>query len=119
MQGMEKVTSKGPAIRRFSSGDAVEYSYLVYGARRKSGNLTGLTTQVRLFRGQHEVFAGAVLPTTAVNEANGEAIIAGGTLRLGSSLPPGEYFLQVLATDKLAAPENQLSSQWIDFEIVE
>lgn len=113
------VLRRGPAVRRFVSGDVLEYSYLVYGARLKAASdAPNLSSQIRLFRGSQEVFTGNVVPTTISKELNHEGIIAGGSLRLGSSLPPGEYFMQVIVTDKLAPPEKQSSDQWIDFEIV-
>ena len=105
-------------MRRFTSGDTVEYSYLVYGARQATNNSTNLTTQIKLFHGSEEVFTGDVLATTAAKESSRESIIAGGTFRLGSALPPGHFFLQVIVTDKLAPRDAQSSSQWIDFEIV-
>jgi hypothetical protein len=107
-----------PAVRRFASGDTFEYSYLVYGARESANKSTDLTSQLRLFRGSEEVFTGGVLPITTAREVAGDGIIVGGKFRLGSALPPGEYFLQVIVTDNLAPPERQLSNQWLDFEIV-
>lgn len=113
------VLRKGPAVRRFVSGDLLEYSYLVYGARSNAvGNPTNLSSQIRLFRSSQEVFAGDIVPTAVFKELNHEGIIAGGSLRLGTSLSPGEYFLQVIVTDKSAPPERRSSDQWIDFEIV-
>jgi VWFA-related protein len=116
-QGMSRETRSGPAARRFARGEALEYSYLVYGARRNSNNSTDLTSQIRLFRGSEEVFTGGVVSTKAKDEGR-EAIIAGGTFALANSLEPGEYFLQVIVTDQLAPRERQTSTQWIDFEIV-
>jgi len=118
VQGMNTKIRGGPAVRRFASGDTFEYSYLVYGARQGANNSTDLTTQVKLFRGSEEVFTGDVLPTTRAKELSRESIIAGGTFRLGSALPSGDFFLQVIVTDKLAPRDAQSSSQWIDFEIV-
>ena len=118
VQDMNRPIRGGPAVRRFASGDTFEYSYLVYGARQSANNKTDLTSQLRLFRGSEEVFTGGILPATIAKEMSGEGIIAGGTFRLGSALPPGDYFLQVIVTDKLAPPEMQSASQWIDFEIV-
>ena len=117
VQGMNTPVRGGPAVRRFAGGDTFEYSYLVYGARQDANNKTDLTSQIRLFRGSEEVFTGPVLPTTIANQM-GEGIIAGGTFRLGAALPPGDYFLQVIVTDKLAPAEAQPSSYWVDFEIV-
>ena len=118
LQGMNTPMRGGPAVRQFASGETFEYSYLVYGARQSANLKTDLTTQLRLFRGSEEVFTGGVLPTTIAKDMGGEGIIAGGTFRLGTTLPTGDYFLQVIVTDKSAPSEIQSFSQWIDFEIV-
>jgi hypothetical protein len=119
MQAINARITGGPAIRRFAHGDKLEYSCLVYGARQEGNNSTKLVSQIRLFRGSEKVFTGAVEPVTSAKDADSEAIIVGGTFALAGSLPPGEYFLQVIVTDELAPPDKQTSSQWIDFEIAE
>ncbi len=117
MQGMTVEASSRPAVRQFARGDTLEYSLLVYGARQ-NGDRANLTSQIRLVRGAEEVFTGNTVPSASTKEPENEAIIIGGTFALPQSLPPGEYFLQVIVTDELAPPERQTSSQWIDFEIV-
>lgn len=118
MQAMTESIGGGPAVRRFASGDTLEYSYLVYGAREDRNKSAGLTNEIRLFRGTDEVLIGTV-PTAVVTKAEGnEAIVVGGTFKLANSLPPGDYFLQVIVTDQLAPRDRQISSQWIDFEII-
>jgi len=117
MQGMTVETRNRPAVRRFASGDTLEYSFLVYGAR-ESGDRASLTSQIRLVRGVEEVFTGKAVSSASAKEPGNEAIIVGGTFALPQSLPPGEYFLQVIVTDELAPPDRQTSTQWIDFEIV-
>jgi hypothetical protein len=119
VQGVKIQMRGGAAVRRFASGDTLEYSYLVYGARQTANNSTNLTTQIKLFPGSEEVFTGDVMPTKAAKESSSESIIVGKTFRLGSALPPGHFFLQVIVTDKSAPRDAQSSSQWIDFEIVE
>jgi hypothetical protein len=37
---------------------------------------------------------------------------------LGADLIPGEYVLQITATDPLADEKHRVATQWIDFEIV-
>jgi len=118
MQANTSENRGGPSVRRFVQGDALEYSYLVYGARQNQNNSTALTSQIRLFRGSEEVFTGKILPTTPASDEPGEAIIAGGKLAVDASLSPGEYFLQVTVTDELAPRDKQTSTQWIDFEII-
>jgi VWFA-related protein len=116
MQGMTVETRSRPAVRQFAPGDTLEYSLLVYGARQ-NGDRASLTSQIRLVRGAEELFTRNA-PSPSAKEPGNEAIIVGGTFSLPQSLPPGEYFLQVIVTDELAPADRQTSSQWIDFEIV-
>jgi len=118
MQATTESIGGGPVVRRFASGDTLEYSYLVYGAREDRNKSADLTNEIRLFRGTDEVLIGSA-PAAVVTKAEGnEAIVVGGTFKLANSLPPGDYFLQVIVTDQLAPRDRQTSSQWIDFEIV-
>lgn len=118
MQAITQSIGGGPAVRRFASGDPLEYSYLVYGAREDRNKSVALTNEIRLFRGTDEVLIGTVPPAVVTKADGNEAIVVGGTFKLAHSLPPGDYFLQVIVTDQLAPRDRQTSSQWIDFEIV-
>ena len=112
-------TARGPAVRKFAAGDTLEYSYLVYGARLNDDtHLPNLLSQIRLFRKSEEVFTGSLTPIAIAGNWNHEGFLAGGSLKLGTGLALGEYFLQVIVTDKLAPVERQTTEQWIDFEIV-
>jgi VWFA-related protein len=111
--------SGSPAVRRFRAGDILTYSYLIYGERQSgTNNAPDLWSQIRLFRAGKEVFTGKETAVSKIETSSGGGIVAVGTFKLGEALVPGEYFLQIIAIDKLAPPEKQLSDQWIDFEIV-
>jgi len=111
--------SGGPAVRRFNAGDLLTYSYLIYGERRPTATgAPDLWSQIRLFRAGKEVFTDRETAVTTSQLSSGGGIIALGTFTLDQKLEPGKYFLQVIAIDKLAPAEKQLSDQWIDFEIV-
>ncbi|MBZ5618633.1 MAG: VWA domain-containing protein [Acidobacteriia bacterium] len=42
----------------------------------------------------------------------------GGSLRIGSDFKPGDYTLQLLAYDRLAAPKKQIDVQWTHLTVV-
>ena len=108
----------GPAERRFTGGDILGYSYLIYGARRDGATHSlNLLSQIRLLHMGKEVFTGSTLPVALAQEQVGDGVIAGGSFRLGTGLPAGEYFLQLTVTDTLAPSDRQASDQWIDFVI--
>ena len=117
ISGTKKNSNRGAAVRRFATGDLLTYSYLIYGVKKNRPADQQLLGQIRLFRGDKELFTGSVQPVAIANDSTHDGIIAGGSLRLGKELPPGQYFLEVIVTDKSAPLDRQTSEQWIDFEI--
>jgi hypothetical protein len=110
----------GPAVRRFRRGAAIGYGFYVYGARLDAAaQRPRLTTELRLFRDGKPVFTGKALPFDAAGQTDLERVVAGGSFRLGTDLPPGDYVLQLVVTDLLAEEPRRTSTAWIDFEIVE
>lgn len=109
----------GPAVRKFKSGMLMHYGYVIYNVQvDKATGHPQLQTQMRLFRNGQQVFAGRVQAFDASNQSDLKRLTAGGTLKLGSDLPPGEYVIQVIVTDALAKEKHRTATQWIDFEIV-
>jgi VWFA-related protein len=109
-----------PAVRRFRQGMIVEYAYAIYGA--KPDRTTGrpeLATQLRLYRDDKLVFDGGLRSYDPQTQRDLKQLFAGGSIKLGRDLTPGDYSMQVIVTDKLAKEKDQLSSAWIDFEIVQ
>jgi VWFA-related protein len=108
-----------PAVRRLRQGMMLDYRYAIYNAQLDPAtNHPQLTTQMRLFRDGKEVFTGRALPFEPGRQTDMKRLGAGGRLRLGSELIPGDYFLQVVVTDALAREKNRTATQWIDFEVV-
>jgi VWFA-related protein len=107
------------ATRQLKRGQQLQYSVIVYNARLdKTTTKPQLTTQVRLFRDGEPVFTGRELPLSESSQPDLKRITILGALRLGSDLIPGEYVLQITATDPLADEKHRAATQWIDFEIV-
>ncbi|HYU97355.1 MAG TPA: VWA domain-containing protein [Pyrinomonadaceae bacterium] len=107
------------ATRQLKRGQQLQYSVIVYNARLdKTTAKPQLTTQVRLFRDGEPIFTGRQLPLSEASQPDLKRITILGALRLGSDLTPGEYVLQITATDPLADEKHRVAMQWIDFEIV-
>jgi hypothetical protein len=107
-------------LRRFRRNYVLQYAFAIYNAQLdKTTRLPKLLTQIRLFRDGKEVFSGKELPYDPTDQADPKRLTAGGAIQLGSEMQPGEYMLQVVVTDTLAKAKNRLTTQWIDFEIVE
>jgi hypothetical protein len=110
---------RNATLRRFRYGSQIDFSYHIYNARAEGG--TGaprLRTQVRLFRDGKAVFDAPPQAYAPPGAADASRLPAGGRLRLGGSLQPGDYSLQVVVTDDLVKGKRGTATQWIDFEIV-
>jgi len=109
-----------PAVRRFRRNSAVDYGFNIYNARLdRADGRPRLQTQMILFREGKPVFKGQVQPFDGRPQNVEGDLGAGGQLRFGNDLPPGEYALQMIVTDLLAKEKQRVAVQWIDFEVVE
>jgi VWFA-related protein len=109
-----------PAVRRFRRGASVDYGFYIYNAKPdRPGGRAHLQTQMRLYRDGKLVYDGPVQPFDAQPQNAQGDVGAGGQLRLGTNLAPGEYALQMVVTDLLAREKHRVTAQWVDFEIVE
>ena len=97
----------------------LNYGFAIYNATidRATGK-PQLAAQVRLLRDGQAVYTGKPEPIPLNAKTDWRQIIAGGMLKLGSDVAPGEYVLQVIITDRLAKEKYSNATQWIDFEIV-
>ncbi|MGZ8848066.1 MAG: hypothetical protein ACXW3C_16530, partial [Pyrinomonadaceae bacterium] len=101
------------------AGETLRYGFVIYNARLdKNASQPQLQTQVRLFRNGEPVFAGKLQPFPLNNPPDLARLAAESSIQLGAEMIPGEYVLQVIATDLLADEKHRTTTQWIDFEIV-
>jgi VWFA-related protein len=110
-----------PALRRLRQGMILSYGYTIYNAQiDRSTNRPQLQTQMRLFRDGKQVFTGKVLPFDAGQQTDMKRLNAGGRIRVGPDLVPGDYILQVVVTDLLVKDKAKPSAaaQVIDFQVV-
>ncbi|HMF57514.1 MAG TPA: VWA domain-containing protein [Pyrinomonadaceae bacterium] len=107
------------ATRRFQHGMTLSYGYYIYNARLNSARQPELETQMRLYRDGQLVYTGKINEFDAAGQTNMRQIAAGGALRLGTDLQPGEYVLQVIVIDKLASGDASIATQWMDFDLLD
>jgi VWFA-related protein len=107
------------AVRRFRQRGLVDYACVVFNARAdKATNQPRVTAQTRIFRDGQLVFSGAESPIQLAAGGDPKRIVFGGRLALGTNLEPGDYTLQIIATDQARNDKHRVAAQWIDFEIV-
>ena len=112
-------SASSAAVRQFHDGQVVQYAFAVYNAHLDK--VTGqpiVQVQMRLFRNGQPVSAATAQPLNLDRQQDLKRLTVTAGMRLGSDLTPGEYVLQVIATDPLADEKHRVATQWIDFEIV-
>jgi hypothetical protein len=115
----ESDAQSNAVVRRFHSGQVIEYGYLIYNAALdKATRRPLLETQLRLYRDGHKIFDGRITSLEITGQSDLARLVAGGTLRLSHDLAPGDYDLQVITRDLANKNKPRLATQWIDFEIV-
>lgn len=117
-QGGREAITAGPAVRQFHQGDKLIFAYSIYNAAlSEATHLPQLSAQARIFRDGKLLFTG---PASGIDGAQSDLkrVPSVGRLQLGPEFEPGQYVLQVVVTDQLTKEKQQVTAQWIDFEIV-
>ena len=112
----QSITNAG--TRRFAPNAELYFVYMLYNAANESGKLRNLVMDVKLFRDDKNVHSGPQTPIVA-SDQDLSRVGVNGVVRLAPELEPGNYYLQIVITDK-DAPAKKVAPviQWVDFEIV-
>lgn len=103
--------------RRFRQNDDLYFAYNIYNAANESGQLRNLVMNATLFRDDKRVYSGPEIPIAASDPKDLTRVFAHNVIKLTTDLQPGNYYLQVVVTDKDAKGKAVPVVQWIDFEI--
>lgn len=105
------------SLRVFRSGTVLRYGFEIYNAAAPNGQKQQLTAKVRVFRDGKPLLDGVENSVQLDGQADHGRIRYSGAMSLGKAMPPGDYILQVIVTDKLGKAKRNLASQFIQFEI--
>jgi VWFA-related protein len=108
-----------PAIRQFRRGSVVAYPYTIYEATLTKDGKPNLATQVNLYRDGKLLVEGKPAPADLPPQTDWSRINDFGYLRLNPALTPGDYLLQITITDVAAGSKKAISTQYVEFEIVD
>ena len=108
----------GPASRRFRHGMLLDYACIIYNGKSSLKKGPKITTQVRLFQGEKEVFVGQIRNVDTAGQPDMSRLVVARRLQLGTVLDPGEYVLHLTVKDAATQGEKGVATRWIDFEIV-
>jgi VWFA-related protein len=107
----QNVFMTNPAVRRFQVNTNLYFVFVVYNGS------PNLVMQTKLFRDGKSFKASPETALDVANQADLSRILTTHTLRLTPDLEPGNYYLQVIVTDK-SKDKQPPAIQWVDFEIV-
>jgi len=105
------------AVRVFKPGATMIYGYQVLNAQPGSDKKPSVEAHTKLFRDGKEVYSGKPMELKFTDQPDPAHLVAGGTMKLGDQITPGDYVLQIIVTDRLASEKSRVASQWMDFEI--
>lgn len=107
------------ALRRFKRGTILQYGCEIYNAKADATQKSQVTTQTRIFRDGNLIFEGKPVPAQSFMQGERQGNGVAGAISLGNEMLPGDYVLQIIATDPLAKEKRRIATQFVQFEIVE
>ena len=107
------------SLRRFKRGTVLSYAFVVFNARLDAADNPKLSVQIKLFCDGKPLFDGDPISVPFDGQADLQRIGAGGSLNLGAGMQAGDYILQIIVKDALAKEKQQISTQFVQFEVVE
>jgi len=116
-EGRLSAAALSASDRVFPAGAALSYQYSVFNARLDAAQKADLQVQTRIFRDGKLVYSGKPMVPEISSQPASKQLQAGGNMVLGAAIPPGDYVLQVIVTDKSAKQKLQTAWQWTDFSV--
>lgn len=116
---LEADPNANPAVRVFKGDLALIYAFNIYNARinKKTGRAQ-LKTQLKLYRDGQLIFTGDETAFAPVEDKDPQRLLGAGVVQLRSGMTPGGYVIQLVVTDVLDKEKVIVTSQWIDFDVV-
>jgi VWFA-related protein len=106
------------SLRRFKRGTILRYGFEAYNVKLDASRKPNLNVQVRIFRDGKLILDGKKTPIDVTGQTDMERIKYAGALSLTQTMQPGEYILQIIVTDNLAKEKRRLSTQYVQFEVI-
>ena len=107
------------ALRRIRRGSVVRYGFEIYNAKLDNTRQPRVSTRVRVFRDGKIILDGVGKPVELYGQTDLQHIKTGGAIAIGSTMQAGDYILQVIVTDQMAAKKQQIATQFVQFEVVD
>ena len=112
--------SRSPTLRTYKPGDMIHTLALLYNADAKAIGRSEIETQTILYKDGKEFMRSNAGSVTMDKVENPGSIPILNRLTVGSNMPPGDYVLQLVVTDKKNSRSNEgAASQTMGFTVVE
>lgn len=105
---------EGTGTRKFPQSADLDFAFVAYNAR----GANSLVMEPKLFRDGKNVYSGAEIPIEVGNQADPGRMLVSGSLKLPPELELGNYFLQIVISEKSEKKKAPQVVQWVDFEIM-
>ena len=115
--GENRFNDVSSALREFRAGSRLAFAFRIETDKDGRGAVPRgkFDAQIQLYRDRTPILNNPVSVAPAPGE-DGRAVR--GELRLSTSLPAGQYYLQAMATDR-GGKTPRTASSWIEFQVVE
>ncbi|SPF38760.1 conserved hypothetical protein [Candidatus Sulfopaludibacter sp. SbA4] len=104
------------AMRIFKAGRTMNFTYCIYNARVDAEKRPRLEIRVRVLREGQEIYRSEPNAASSGQEKDPASRVRMGSLSLHANATPGQYTLELTATDSATAPPRT-ATQSIDFEV--
>ena len=102
------------SLRSFDPNTDLHFALVAYNASSTSN----LVMEAGLLRDGKSVYSGSEVPIDVSKQTDQNRLLLHGSIRLRPEFELGDYYLQIVITDKTAKNKAAPLVQWIEFEIV-
>jgi VWFA-related protein len=108
---------KSSALRSYASGEAIDFTAVIYNAEAGLNQKPDLESQFTLFGNGNELFKSEIIAVDLRSATDFQRIPIRKTLTLAQSVEPGDYVLQLQVTDKQSNKKNSVATQTLYFKV--
>ena len=111
---------RSPALRTYKTGDNLQTLAMLYNADEKAIGRSEIKTQAILYKDSEEFMRGNPIPITLEQVDNSGNVPILHKFTVGINMPPGDYVLQLVATDGKNSKNNEgIAFQTLSFTVIE
>ena len=111
---------RSPALRTYASGDSLQTMAILYNADAKAIEASEIEIQFVLYKDGAQYQRGEPVPIDRESAASQNGILILKRFTIGSDMPPGDYVLQIISTDRKNSKKKEgIAAQSLTFTVKE